>query len=119
MKRPVQGSNSLFRAGLFISVLAGLKAVTVDAAVAQDFEAGFAAPDDPDLNLEFAPVRLPGDVLSAGLAAGEMAVFGDRGHKGPDAIEPPVGCEPGAPRPGLGCRLNHRDLSWPVAEAQP
>ena len=54
MKRPVQGSNSLFRAGLLISVLAGLKAVTVDAAVGQDFEAGFAAPDDPDLNLEFA-----------------------------------------------------------------
>ncbi len=39
----------------------------------------------------------PGDVLSAGLDAGEVAIFGDGGPNGPEAIEPSVGCEAGGP----------------------
>lgn len=55
----------------------------------------------------------PGDILSAGLDAGELAIFGDRGPNGPDAIEPSVGCEvggpiqsPGNPNAGGGCDNN-------------
>ena len=38
----------------------------------------------------------PGDVLSAGLDAGDAAFFGERGPD-PDAIEPSVGCESSGP----------------------
>ncbi|MBX9803221.1 MAG: FecR family protein [Caulobacteraceae bacterium] len=55
----------------------------------------------------------PGDVLSAGLDAGEVAIFGDRGPNGPEAIEPSVGCEaggpiqsPGNPNAAGGCNNN-------------
>ena len=39
----------------------------------------------------------PGDVLSAGLDAGDGASFGGRGPDTPDAIEPTVGCEARGP----------------------
>lgn len=70
MKRPAQGSVSLFRAGLLLSAVAGLTAATVGPAAAQDFEAVFAAPDDPDLNLEFA--RRASDAGDLNSAAGAL-----------------------------------------------
>lgn len=55
----------------------------------------------------------PGDVLSAGLDAGDGAFFGARGPDGPDSIEPSVGCEshgpvqsPGGPNSSSGCSDN-------------
>ncbi|MBX9803220.1 MAG: tetratricopeptide repeat protein [Caulobacteraceae bacterium] len=82
MKRPVQGSHPLFRAGLLISAIAGLTAITVGSAVAQDFEAVFAAPDNPDLNLEFARRAADAGDLNSAAGALERVLIADPNRHG-------------------------------------
>ena len=82
MKRPAYRSASIFRAGLLISAVAGLTAVTVDPAVAQDFEAVFAAPDDPELNLEFARRAADAGDLNSAAGALERVLIADPNRHG-------------------------------------
>ena len=77
MKRPLHGSVSLIRAGLMISAVAGLTGVTVVPAAAQDFEAVFAAPDDPELNLEFARRAADAGDLNSAAGALERVLIAD------------------------------------------
>lgn len=82
MKRPVYGSVSLLRAGLLISAVAGLTAMTAGPAAAQDFEAVFAAPDDPGLNLEFARRAADAGDLNSAAGALERVLIADSNRHG-------------------------------------
>lgn len=82
MKRPVHGSVSLFRAGLLISAVAGLTAVTAGPVAAQDFEAVFAAPDDPELNLDFARRAADAGDLNSAAGALERVLIADPNRHG-------------------------------------
>lgn len=82
MKRPACGSVSIFRAGLLISAIAGLTAATVGTAEAQDFDAVYAAPDNPDLNLEFARRAADAGDLNSAAGALERVLMADPNRHG-------------------------------------
>ena len=77
MKRPAYRSASIFRAGLLLSAVVGLSAVTVEGAAAQDFDAVLAAPDDPDLNLDFARRAADAGDLNGAAGALERVLIAD------------------------------------------
>ena len=77
MKRPVYRSVSILRAGLLISAVVGLTVAAVDTAVAQDFNAVLAAPDDPDLNLDFARRAADAGDLNGAAGALERVLIAD------------------------------------------
>lgn len=81
MKRAAYRSARIFRAGLLISAVVGLAAVAVDAS-AQDFDAVYAAPDDPDLNLEFARRASDAGDLNAAAGALERVLIADPNRHG-------------------------------------
>ena len=82
MKRPGHGSVSLFSAGLVISAVAGLTIATVEPAMAQDFDAVLAAPDDPELNLEFARRAADAGDLNGAAGALERVLITDPNRHG-------------------------------------
>lgn len=82
MKRPAYGSGSSFRTGLLISAMAGLAAVMATPAAAQDFETVYAAPDDPDLNLEFARRAADAGDLNGAAGALERVLIADPNRHG-------------------------------------
>ena len=82
MKRPVYRSVSIFRAGLLISAAWGLAVVTAGTAAAQDFDAVLAAPDDPDLNLEFARRAADAGDLNGAAGALERVLIADPNRHG-------------------------------------
>lgn len=77
MRRPAYRSVPLLRAGLMISAIAGLSAATVEAAAAQDFDAVYAAPDDPAANLEFARRAADAGDLNGAAGALERVLIAD------------------------------------------
>ena len=77
MKRPAHSTASIIRAGLMISAIAGVTVGTVESAVAQDFEAVLAAPDDPALNLEFARRAVDAGDLNGAAGALERILIAD------------------------------------------
>lgn len=76
MKRQAYRSARIFRVGLLISAAVGLSAVAIDAS-AQDFDAVYAAPDDPDLNLEFARRAADAGEFNAAAGALERVLIAD------------------------------------------
>lgn len=82
MKRPGYRSASIFRAGLLISAVVGLSAVTVEGVAAQDFDAVLAAPDDPDLNLDFARRAADAGDLNGAAGALERVLIADSNRHG-------------------------------------
>ncbi len=82
MKRPAYRTASIFRAGLLISAVVGLSAVATEAATAQDFDAVLAAPDDPDLNLDFARRAADAGDLNGAAGALERVLIADPNRHG-------------------------------------
>lgn len=82
MKRRSSGAASAIRVGLLISTVFGLTALTSGSAVAQDFEAVLAAPDDPDLNLAFASNAIEAGDLNGAAAALERVLIADPNRHG-------------------------------------
>lgn len=82
MKRPAHRSASIFRAGLLISGALVLTVVTVDTVAAQDFDAVLAAPDDPDINLEFARRAAEAGDLNGAAGALERVLIADPNRHG-------------------------------------
>lgn len=82
MKRPAYRSASIFRAGLLASAVVGLSAAAVGVAAAQDFEAVLAAPDDIDLNLEFARRAADAGDLNGAAGALERVLIADPNRHG-------------------------------------
>ena len=82
MKRPAYRSASIFRAGLLLSAVLGVTAVTVEAAAAQDFDAVLAAPDDAELNLEFARRAADAGDLNGAAGALERVLIADPNRHG-------------------------------------
>lgn len=82
MKRPAYLTASIFRAGLLISAVVGLSAVTVERVAAQDFDAVLAAPDDPDLNLDFARRAADAGDLNGAAGALERVLIADSNRHG-------------------------------------
>ncbi len=82
MKRPAYGSVSILRAGLLVSAIAGLTGLAAGAATAQDFEAVYAAPDDPDLNLDFARRAADAGDLNGAAGALERVLLADPNRHG-------------------------------------
>lgn len=77
MTRPEHRTASVFRVGLLVSAALGLTALTAPAAAAQDFESVYAAPDDPDLNLEFARRAVDAGDLNGAAGALERVLIAD------------------------------------------
>ena len=82
MKRPAYRSASIFRAGLLVSAVVGLSAATVGVAAAQDFEAVLAAPDDIDLNLDFARRAADAGDFNGAAGALERVLIADPNRHG-------------------------------------
>lgn len=82
MKRPAYRSASIFRAGLLLSAVVGLSAVTVDGVAAQDFDAVLAAPDDVDLNLDYARRAADAGDLNGAAGALERVLIADPNRHG-------------------------------------
>lgn len=82
MKRPAYGSAGVFRAGLLITAVAGLAAVIAGPAMAQDFDAVYAAPDDPDLNLDYARRAADAGDLNGAAGALERVLIADPNRHG-------------------------------------
>lgn len=82
MKHPASRSASIFRAGLLISAIAGLTVMTAEVAVAQDFDAVLAAPDDPALNLEYARRAVDAGDLNGAAGALERVLIADPNRHG-------------------------------------
>lgn len=78
MTRPEYCTASVFRVGLLVSAALGLTALTAPAAAAQDFESVYAAPDDPDLNLEFARRAVDAGDLNGAAGALERVLIADQ-----------------------------------------
>ncbi len=70
-------SASIFRAGVMIFSIAGLSAVAVETASAQEFQEVFAAPDDPALNFEFARRAAAAGDLNGAAGALERVLIAD------------------------------------------
>lgn len=82
MRRPERRSASVLRVGLLISAAVGLTAATVSTAAAQDFDAVFAAPDDADVNLEFARRAADAGDLNGAAGALERVLIADPNRHG-------------------------------------
>jgi hypothetical protein len=82
MKYTLSRSGSFFRAALLCSAVAGLSLVTVESAIAQDFDAVLAAPDDPALNLEFARRSVDAGDLNGAAGALERVLIADPNRHG-------------------------------------
>lgn len=82
MRRPERRSASVLRVGLLISAAVGLTAATVSTAAAQDFDAVFAAPDDADVNLEFARRAADTGDLNGAAGALERVLIADPNRHG-------------------------------------
>lgn len=82
MKRPAYGSGGVFRTGLLISAVASLTGVVASPAAAQDFEAIYAAPDDADLNLEYARRAVDAGDLNGAAGALERVLIADPNRHG-------------------------------------
>ncbi|MDP1913300.1 tetratricopeptide repeat protein [Brevundimonas sp.] len=67
---------------MFISAVVGLSAVTVEGVAAQDFDAVLAAPDDPDLNLDFARRAADAGDLNGAAGALERVLIADPNRHG-------------------------------------
>ena len=80
MKRPGYRAFSLVRAGLLVTAVVGLSAVTAAGAVAQDYDAVLAAPDDPAVNLAFARQAVDDGDLNGAAAALERILIADSNH---------------------------------------
>ncbi len=82
MRRPERRSASVLRVGLLITAAVGLTAATVSTAAAQDFDAVFAAPDDADVNLEFARRAADTGDLNGAAGALERVLIADPNRHG-------------------------------------
>ena len=82
MKRPAYRSVPIVRAGLLISAALGLGMVTAGTTAAQDFDAVLAAPDDPDINLEFARRAADAGDLNGAAGALERVLIADPNRHG-------------------------------------
>ena len=82
MKRPASRSASIFRAGLLASAVMGLSVATVGVAAAQDFDAVLAAPDDIELNLEYARRAADAGDLNGAAGALERVLIADPNRHG-------------------------------------
>lgn len=80
---PVRSSSaSILRAGLLISAIVGLTAGTTQTALAQDFDAVMAAPDDPAVNFEFARRSVDAGDLNSAAGALERVLMADPNRHG-------------------------------------
>jgi len=82
MKRPACISTSFLSAGLLVSAVSGLSLAVPETAVAQDFEAVLAMPDDPGLNLDYARRAVDAGDLNGAAGALERVLIADPDRHG-------------------------------------